>query len=169
MKKSYRIMRTVFAIVGVVAVIIVVSVILLINHNKNALIINGSAMSPTLNNGQRVTLESYASNQAPARGDVIEFTETGTTTENLVKRVVGVPGDRVTINNGKVTIINAQNPNGFNPDSSYLPSNTTTSGNIDVTLQSKQYFVLGDNRSDSLDSRVFGPVNASQIIGKIKL
>ncbi|MGI0133739.1 MAG: S26 family signal peptidase, partial [Candidatus Micrarchaeaceae archaeon] len=83
------------------------------------------------------------------------------------------PGDRVVIAGGHITIYTKQNPNGFNPDAT-LPygqehSFPTTSGDIDITLRSNQIFVCGDNRTDSLDSRAFGPVDLSNIVGKLVL
>jgi signal peptidase I len=75
------------------------------------------------------------------------------------------------IKNGSITIYNKQHPNGFDPDTT-LPYGKEhplpyTSGNINITLGKDQIFVCGDNRTDSLDSRIFGPVNVNQIIGKL--
>jgi signal peptidase I len=82
-----------------------------------------------------------------------------------------LPGDRVVVKDGAITIFNKQHPNGFDPDKMmpYGKVIPTTSGNIDITLGSSQIFVCGDNRPDSLDSRVFGPVDVNNVVGKLVL
>ena len=113
----------------------------------------------------------------PNRGDVIVFTESGLSqfgqsdSKQLIKRVIGLPGDRVVVSNNVYTIFNTQHPNGFNPDQTlpYGKDIPATSGTVDVTLGSNQLFVSGDNRPDSLDSRAFGPIEANQIVGKLVL
>jgi signal peptidase I len=122
-----------------------------------------------------VTDHSYV----PNRGDIVVFTESGlaaygqTNTKQLIKRVIGLPGDRVVVKNGEITIYNKAHPEGFDPDTT-LPYGKIhplpyTAGNIDITLGRNQIFVCGDNRTDSLDSRIFGPVNVNSIIGKLVL
>lgn len=122
----------------------------------------------------RITGHQYV----PKRGDVIVFTEGGLSaygqenTKQLIKRVIGLPGDRVVVANGTITIFNKQHPDGFQPDKT-LPYHKqiteVTTGNIDITLGNNQVFVCGDNRTDSLDSRVFGPIDTSSIVGKLAI
>jgi signal peptidase I len=147
--------------------------------------VDGPSMQNTLQNNDRLIVWKVPRTLAritghayvPNRGDIIIFNESGlaafgqTNTKQLVKRVVGLPGDHIIIKNGSITIYNQQHPNGFDPDTT-LPYGKEhplpyTSGNIDITLGKDQIFVCGDNRTDSLDSRIFGPVNVSQIIGKL--
>lgn len=168
MKRSLKILTAIFAVIGAIVVIAIIGIILIINHNKNLVTISGPAMSPTLKSGQKVKLTRYAAPTNIQRGDIVEFAEQGhDSSKDLVLRIVGVPGDHLTISNDQVTIFNNQHPDGFNPDSAYLAGNDTTTGHTDIILDQSQYFVLGDNRSDSLDSRIFGPITSSQIIGKI--
>jgi signal peptidase I len=89
--------------------------------------------------------------------------------KQLIKRVIGLPGDRVVVSNGEYMIYNKAHPHGFDPDKTlpYGKDIPLTSGNVDITLGKDQLFVSGDNRPDSLDSRAFGPINASQIVGKL--
>ncbi|HMH31112.1 MAG TPA: signal peptidase I, partial [Methylomirabilota bacterium] len=111
------------------------------------------------------------------RGDVIVFDQKGLSefgqqdSKQLIKRVIGLPGDRVVVKDGSYIIYNDANPGGFNPDKTlgYGKNIPETSGSIDVTLKEDQLFVSGDNRPDSLDSRSFGPINADQIVGKLIL
>jgi signal peptidase I len=114
----------------------------------------------------------------PNRGDVIILTESGLSnygdsqdTKQLVKRVIGLPGDHIVIKDGAITIYNKEHPDGFDPDKT-LPYGQngaipTTNNNLDITLSNSQLFVCGDNRGDSLDSRIFGPIQTNQVIGKL--
>jgi signal peptidase I len=113
----------------------------------------------------------------PGRGDIIVFNESGLAefgqdnSKQLIKRVIGLPGDRVTVKDGKVTIYNKSHPEGFDPDTTLPYGNNGaipyTPGNLNVTLGPHQIFVCGDNRPESLDSRSFGPIEANQIVGKL--
>lgn len=145
--------------------------------------VDGPSMQTTLHNNDhlivwkvprtwaRITHHAYI----PKRGDIIIFNEPGLASygqnpdKQLIKRVIGLPGERVVVNQGIITIYNKQNPKGFDPDK-LLPYGKVigiTAGNIDITLGKNQIFVCGDNRGDSLDSRIFGPVDANNIIGKL--
>ncbi len=148
--------------------------------------VDGSSMETTLQNQDRlivlklprtwskITGHAYI----PNRGDVIifnkenlyEFDGSGQK-KQLVKRVIGLPGDRVVVKEGKVLVYNADHPQGFDPDTT-LPYGTvikTTSGVIDQTVGARQVFVMGDNRGNSLDSRIFGPIADKDIVGKLTL
>jgi signal peptidase I len=147
--------------------------------------VDGPSMENTLQNADKLIIwkvprtlaEITGHEYIPHRGDIIVFTESGlsqfgqTNTKQLIKRVIGLPGDRVVVSNGVYTIYNKLHPNGFDPDKTlgYFKAGQipVTSGSIDVTLGPNQIFVSGDNRPDSLDSRAFGPINASQIVGKL--
>jgi len=146
--------------------------------------VDGPSMQQTLQNNDRLIVWKLPRTWAritgheyvPKRGDIIVFTESGLAaygqenTKQLIKRVIGLPGDRVVVRNGTITIFNKQHPNGFQPDKT-LPYHDQiteiTTGNIDLTLGKDQIFVCGDNRTDSLDSRVFGPVSTNNIVGKL--
>lgn len=135
-------------------------------HDKDRLIVlkTGKTMS-------RVTGDAYV----PKRGEVIIFVkhglvELGTAQDKqLIKRVIGLPGERVVVKDGRITVFNDANPKGFDPDEGqdYAKTISFTNGNIDVTVGNDQVFVAGDNRGNSLDSRSFGPVNSQDIIGKL--
>lgn len=119
----------------------------------------------------RITRHSYI----PNRGDVIIFVKhggiEGDSDKQLIKRVIGLPGDQVIIRDGAVTIKNKENPNGFNPDvnSEWSSNAGYTTGNIDLIIPDGEIFALGDNRGNSLDSRAFGTVPASDIVGKLSV
>lgn len=88
----------------------------------------------------------------------------------FIKRVIGLPGEKLQIKNGQVIIFNEENPEGFILDErEYLPLGLKTAGEAAVTLGSGEYFVMGDNRMFSLDSRAWGPIHGSDIIGEVAL
>jgi len=84
--------------------------------------------------------------------------------------VIGLPGEEIKVEDGTVTIINTQHPDGFVLDeNAYLPAGLQTGGSIDRTLGPDEYFVMGDNRPFSSDSRAWGTVPKTDIIGKVML
>lgn len=145
--------------------------------------VDGRSMQTTLQNGDHLIVWKVQRTLAgithhpyiPNRGDVIVFSEPGLSDfgqdagKQLIKRVIGLPGERVNVKDGIITVYNKQYPDGFQPDKT-LPYGSvivTTPGNVDVTVGESQVFVNGDNRTNSLDSRVFGPVEAKDIVGKL--
>lgn len=145
--------------------------------------VDGPSMEETLQDKDRLivvkTGKTYAqltnSDYIPKRYEVIIFVkhgaaEIGTSQDKqLIKRVIGLPGERVVVSNGKITVYNKQNPNGFNPDQGqeYAKTIEFTDREVDITIPEGQVFVCGDNRTNSLDSRAFGPVDNKDIIGKL--
>ncbi len=147
--------------------------------------VDGESMETTLQNNDRLIVDKLPRTLArithhayiPARGNIIIFNQSGlpdsgpSGQKQLIKRVIGLPGERLVIKDGHITIYNRAHPEGFNPDTTtgYHIAATTTSGNVDITLGANQIFVNGDNRPNSEDSRFFGPVNADQIVGRLVL
>ena len=103
----------------------------------------------------------------PARGQIIVFRFPKDTSRVFVKRVVGLPGDRVVVKNGSVTLYNQAHPSGFSPDIKYEADGTTTLIDTDEVVQAGNVFVMGDNRTPngSYDSREWGELPSSYIIG----
>jgi signal peptidase I len=102
------------------------------------------------------------------REDVIVFRYPKDQKQYFIKRVIGLPGEKVKIADGEVHIFNKENPNGFILDESgYLPKSVHTAGELTEQLGPDEYFVMGDNRSYSHDSRSWGPVNNKFVIGKV--
>ncbi len=102
------------------------------------------------------------------RGDVIVFRYPKDTTQFFIKRVIGLPGEQVKVESGKVTIYNKENPDGMVLDEkAYLPAGLITTGAVTTTLKSDEYFTLGDNRQFSHDSRAWGVLPKYDVIGKV--
>ncbi|MEI8360836.1 MAG: signal peptidase I [bacterium] len=135
--------------------------------------VKGASMEPTFYDQEYLIVNEigYRINP-PQRGDVIVFRYPRDPQEYFIKRIIGLPGEKVQVKDGKVIIFNqANNWQGATVIEDYLPKNLKTYGMNDdiVTLSSEEYYVLGDNRNASKDSRVFGPVNKSFLIGRVWL
>jgi len=104
------------------------------------------------------------------RGDVVVFRYPKNPKIYYIKRIIGLPGEKIEIKDKRVKIFNSENPNGFDLDESkYLPPSEETSGDQIVELSDQEYFVMGDNRKYSSDSRSWGPVPEKDIVGKVLL
>lgn len=132
--------------------------------------VRGASMAPSFLDGEYLVIDelSYDIHLRPLqRGDVIVFRYPLDHSQYYIKRILGLPGERVRIAGGQVTIANAQHPRGFVLDESpYLPPSVTTDGTLDVQLRPDEVFILGDNRNHSSDSRAWGPLPTSLIIGR---
>lgn len=131
-------------------------------------IVKGESMVPTFQSGDYLIVDEISYRiKSPERGDVVVFKYPLDTTQRFIKRIIGLPGETVQIKNGKVWI--SQNGSEFEQlDESYLPG-TITDGSTQVTLKENQYFVLGDNRFYSYDSRRWGTLPREDIVGKAAL
>jgi len=153
-----------------VAIIAVVAVFIVRTFLVQPFLVSGSSMSPTFSNGDYVLVDELSYHvSAPERGQVVVFHDPLDYSTYFIKRVIGLPGERVVIKNGTITIYNTQDSNGFALDETYLPSGTETSGDYDVTLSSSTYFMMGDNRPYSYDSRSWGPLPAKNIVGVVRV
>ncbi len=130
--------------------------------------VSGNSMIPTFKNGDYILTDkiSYRFGN-PKKGDIIVLKNPRDETQDFIKRIIATPGDTLKIENSKVYV------NGQNLLESYLPANTPTrTGNFltegqEVKAGINQYFVLGDNRQHSSDSREWGAVTKEEIVGKV--
>lgn len=127
--------------------------------------VKGSSMDPTFHDFEYLIIDELTYRfHEPQRGDVIVMRNPSQHREYFIKRIVGLPGDTITITNGRVAI------EGVDLDESLYLSpliKTYTSGEATITLNGNEYFVMGDNRGVSHDSRRFGPVDQSEFIGRV--
>lgn len=131
-------------------------------------IVSGASMVPTFTDYHYLIIDrvSYGFDE-PTRGDVIVFDLPQDTSRALIKRVIGLPGETVVIQGNTVKIINSEYSEGFTLDEPYLdPNNLGGASNIRVTLGDDQYYVLGDNRRVSADSRSWGVLPREDIVGR---
>ncbi len=101
----------------------------------------------------------------PQRGQVVIFKYPKDETKYFIKRIIGLPGETVVLENGTVTIKNKDNPAGFTLTEPYIDPKNFKSDNATFPLQSDQYFVMGDNRLQSSDSRAWGTLPRNLIVG----
>ncbi len=132
--------------------------------------VKGASMEPNFYDHEYLIIDeiSYRFHN-PHRGDVIVFRYPKNPQEFFIKRVIGLPGEQVKFQDGKVYIINKEHPEGVALDEPYIPEDNKTYSLTDepITVGPGQFFVLGDNRNSSKDSRSFGPVDKSFIVGRV--
>ncbi len=129
-------------------------------------IVSGESMSPTFDSKDYLIIDEVTFHfRDPIRGEVVVFhPPKQSDTVYYIKRVVGIPGDTIEIKSGKITITNIEHPEGFTLEEPYIEFKsfeTTTK-----TLNEDEYFVLGDNRARSSDSRYWGVLPRKNIIGR---
>ena len=149
--------------------------------------VQGASMEPTFENNQYLIVNELGYKKTEVgvpgksffyvepfkklkRGDVIVFRYPKNRSQFFIKRIVGLPGEKIEVKDSRVTIYNSENPQGSVLDEkNYLPESTRTSGDLILKLNENEYFVMGDNRMFSSDSRYWGPVSSSDVIGKVLL
>jgi len=148
---------------AVLALVIVVPFRLFI---AQPFIVSGASMSPTFETGEYLIVDqvSYRFN-TPERGDVIIFRYPNDPSKFFIKRIIGLPGETVALKNGCTTIVDPATGERETLNEEYLVKDRT-SEEQSITLSSDEYFVMGDNRSASSDSRMWGPVPRSNIVGR---
>jgi signal peptidase I len=128
--------------------------------------VKGESMMPNFSEGDYLIVDEISSYfRDPLRGEVIVFKFPNNPSQRFIKRVIGLPGETVEINNNQVAI----SKNGevkVLDETAYLVASIETKGSIKITLADNEYFVMGDNRNFSFDSRSFGPVPKDKIIGR---
>lgn len=173
------------SIVSTIIILVAAPVValILITYVFQSYEVDGPSMQTTLDNHDRLIVDKVPRTKArltgkayiPKRADVIIFVKrglfefNGADQKQLIKRVIGLPGDHVVVANGIITVYNQDHPRGFNPDTAapYGKVITTTPGDVDLTVGKDEVFVCGDNRTNSLDSRYFGTVPVTDIVGKL--
>jgi signal peptidase I len=131
-------------------------------------IVSGTSMDPVIKNGQYLIIDEVTYHlHGPERGDVVVFKAPPEPTKYYIKRIIGLPGETVKLNNGKITIINTAHPDGFTLSETYLTHTSEDSGTF--VVQPNTYFVMGDNRTGSYDSRAWGNLPIANIRGRALL
>lgn len=130
--------------------------------------VKGSSMEPNFEDGDYLIVDEISYRfEEPKRGDVIIFRYPNNPSEFFIKRIIGLPGETVEIKDNKISIYSSAHPEGIAlNESEYLDNAVVTSGNIYQQLGEDEYYVLGDNRVASSDSRRWGILNKRYVIGK---
>lgn len=130
-------------------------------------IVRGASMEPNFHNGEYLIIDELSYRiEDPKRGDVIVFRYPQDPSQFFIKRIVGLPGETVAITSGSVVIRSAEDPNGTALSENYLPEMVVTTPDTVMELGDKEYFVMGDNRSASSDSRRWGALEERFLIGR---
>ena len=151
-----------------VAVLAGVTIVLVRYFLFKPFYVKGASMEPNFFDKEYLIIDELSYRlRAPQRGEVIVFKYPENPKEYFLKRIIGLPGERVKVSEGQITIYNQEYPEGIVLNEPYLSGDLLTAGDgIPKTLGENQYFVLGDNRSNSYDSRRFGAVDKSLVVGR---
>jgi signal peptidase I len=129
-------------------------------------IVSGASMEQTFHNGEYLIVDQVSYHlHNPERGDVVIFRYPKDPSKFFIKRIIGIPGDTVTIEGSTVTIVNEVHPSGLVINEPYIKS-MKPGVTIIEKLGDREYFVMGDNRDESSDSRVWGVLQEERIVGK---
>ncbi|EKE20661.1 MAG: hypothetical protein ACD_7C00509G0018 [uncultured bacterium] len=143
--------------------------------------VQGASMEPNFEDGQYLIVNELGYKETDLkiakidsfkeinRGEVIVFKYPLNPKQFFIKRVIGLPKERIKIEKGSVYIYNKDNPSGLKLSEDYLPSGLTTKGDNDYLIKDDEYFVMGDNRNHSSDSRMWGPIKTSNVVGRVLL
>jgi signal peptidase I len=154
--------------IPILFVLAVVIVLIIRFFVAQPFIVDGESMHPTFENGDYLIVDELSYHfESPQRGDVIVFRYPGNPKIFYIKRIIGLPGETVHINSGVVSITKTDGTT-ITLNEPYAVANDATY-TLNTTLGSSDYFVMGDNRPESSDSRVWGPLPRANIIGRVFL
>lgn len=130
-------------------------------------IVSGTSMFPTFNTWHYLIIDQLTYQfKEPQRGDVIVFRFPQNPSRFFIKRIIGLPSETVQLNENSVTIYNEDYPEGFVLDEPYVSPENEKDSQLLMELGDNEYFVLGDNRKASADSRYWGPLEYERITGR---
>lgn len=151
-------------------IVIIVSTILLRLFIIDSFTVQGDSMAPSILPGNYIFINklAYRFGSEPQRGDLIILASPSIPQKHIIKRIVALPGERIVIENGIIRIKNSREDEGKIIEEHYLAlPDTPAIGITYINLDPQEYFVLGDNRQISIDSRVLGPINKWEIKGRV--
>ena len=128
-------------------------------------IVSGNSMVPTFHDQEYLIVDELSYHlRDPHRGEVIVFKYPNDTKKYFIKRVIGLPEETLKFKGSSITVFNKENPKGLELDQSYIENKS--SDTFEITLKADQYFVMGDNRVASSDSRAWGPLDRDYMVGR---
>lgn len=148
---------------AVIAILIVIPIRTFI---AQPFIVSGASMDDTFHSGEYIIIDQVSYYfEKPHRGDVIVFRYPRDPSKFFIKRVIGLPNETIIIENSTVTIKNPEHPNGFTLNEPYIKS-MAPAPRLTEKLGEREYFVMGDNRDQSSDSRTWGVLQEERIVGR---
>lgn len=130
-------------------------------------VVSGASMHPTFETGQYLIVDQISYRfENPKRGDVIILRYPLEPKKFFIKRIIGLPSETINFQNGQISITDKGGVKTLITEESYINQRAIGGNQSPATLKDDEYFVLGDNRAESSDSRIWGPVKSSLIIGK---
>lgn len=149
---------------AILALIIVVPIRMFI---AQPFIVSGASMEDTFHGGEYLIVDQLSYYfEDPARGDVVIFRYPRDPSKFFIKRIIGMPGDTLTIEGDSITISNEEHPDGVVIDEPYIAAMDPTTTIKEERLRDNEYFVMGDNRNYSSDSRMWGVLTRDKIVGR---
>ncbi len=162
-------MKKVFSFIWEISKVAIIAALIVIPVRHfvfQPFVVRGQSMAPNLAEGDYLIVDELTYQfRGPERGEVVVFKSPEDPSQRFIKRVVGLPGETVEIKNNKVAIYGKEK-SAVLDESEYLPSSVGTIGDATFELEKDEYFVLGDNRDFSYDSRRFGVILEDNIIGR---
>lgn len=133
-------------------------------------IVKGASMEPNFHENEYLIVDEVSYHfRSPQRGEIVVFRPPELERQFYIKRVIALPGERVEVRDNRVTVFNADYPNGFVLDETYLPAHLAAGPDDYTVLGAHEYYMLGDNRGESLDSRTIGAIPEENIVGRVWL
>lgn len=162
-------MRKIIAFIWEIAKIVIIATVIVVPIRYflfQPFFVKGQSMDPNFGNGDYLIVDEITYKfKEPQRGEVIVFKSPQDLSQRLIKRIIGLPEEVVEIKDGRVMVYTSAGQRILD-ESDYIP-NLSTGGDLRVSLGEDEYFVLGDNRPFSYDSRRFGPLLKENIIGRV--
>lgn len=159
-------MRNIFAFFWEITKVVVIALVIVVPIRYfifQPFLVKGQSMEPNFETGDYLIIDEISYRfRDPQRGEVVVFKYPQNPSQRYIKRIIGLPGETIEIKDGKVFIDNKELD-----EKSYLPISSQTPGNMLITLGENEYFVLGDNRLASYDSRRWGSLPKKDIIGRV--
>ena len=165
-------MKKILSFIWEIAKIVIIALLIVIPIRYflfQPFFVRGQSMEPNFEDGDYLIIDEISYRfRAPQRGEVIVFKNPQNPFQRYIKRITGLPGETIEIEDGKI-IISDESKTWFLDESVYLPDSiyTPSKGFKSISLGQDQYFVLGDNRTNSSDSRIWGALVENKIIGRV--